>query len=397
MNSDPFRSAIRLASGAAAILFCCAPGAFRAEAGADGLEPVTRAECQAFAERLTREMKTNRIAWIRELDPNALLSLAFRGVPMTADQANFRHGFKDTYKDALPRNLGAVGGYKLLRITSTNGDWNLFFRAFSPRDVPDYQELRLKRVPDGRVRVVDFYDAMTGEWYSSTIRRLGLHMLADSDGSATNRLTAAEKDMVRHWRDYADLTEKAQAEKWPEVMAIWRKLPESIQRENTSLMIRLQAAEHLGAGEYQATIAYWEQLGPKDAAFYLVSLKGHMLRKEHAKALAAIDRLDGMVGGDPYLNVLRAEQYDALGQPDEARQCLQKAMQAEPDLEVAYRVALAFSLTRKDYAETLRLLKNSSELGMDSLTRVDEAGAYKEFRTSEFYDDWKKFRSTPTK
>ena len=63
-----------------------------------------------------------------------------------------------------------------------------------------------------------------------------------------------------------------------------------------------------------------------------------------------------MVGGDPYLNLVRASTYLAENQYKTARQYAEKAIAAESDLVYAYFSLIAISLAEKDFDETSRLL-----------------------------------------
>ena len=78
--------------------------------------------------------------------------------------------------------------------------------------------------------------------------------------------------------------------------------------------------------------------------------------KQYAKARAGIDRLDRSLGGDPYLDILRASSFMAEGDKKSAKEYFRKAIAAEEYLVIAYFNLIAISLAEKNFDETSRLL-----------------------------------------
>ncbi|MEJ7639603.1 MAG: hypothetical protein WKF75_16915, partial [Singulisphaera sp.] len=156
------------------------------------------------------------------------------------------------------------------------------------------------------------------------------------------------------------------------------------------LLLRLQAAPNLGDEEYTAVIEDFRKYHPDDPCLDILSIDTSILKKDYAKALASIDRLDKAVGGDPYLDSLRANVYLDGQKPDAARQAARRALEREPTLIDAYWSLVAISLKEREFAETLELLNAIGEkfdIVFEDLGTMPE---YAEFVETPQYQQWLK-------
>jgi hypothetical protein len=113
-----------------------------------------------------------------------------------------------------------------------------------------------------------------------------------------------------------------------------------------------------------------------------------MMKQEYAKAMEYVGRLDQSLGGDPYLNVHRAEIRLADGNPEEARAFARRAISLEPSLARPYLILLNIALAEEAHDETLVLLKEiDQKFGTkhpNLLTDLDDA----EFAKSPQHGQW---------
>ena len=333
-------------------------------------------------------------AFVRALDTEALLDNALRNIG-AAEQSkrNFRTGFKSGYVRSLAKGLEPTSDYKLLRLRQTNEQWRAMFRLLNQDGGLNYHDLILVRGNDASVRIADFYVALSGELMSTTIRRLALPILSQTERSLLDRLVGTESELIKHQKDWSRMVLLSQQGKGEEALAVYQKLPATLQREKFLLIARLTAAQQVSDDEYQQTIAFWEKAHPSDPSLNLVSIDGFFMAHQYEKSIAVIDRLDKAIGGDPYLDVLRASQYRLLKQRDNARRYATQALRAEPNLAAAYDCLLGLALDEKDFKETVRLLTEAEKhLKADILEVVNDDDNYEEFRKSSNYRDWVKLR-----
>ena len=110
-------------------------------------------------------------------------------------------------------------------------------------------------------------------------------------------------------------------------------------------------------------------------------------------ALAGVDQLDKSVGGDPYLDLMRANLLVEKKDYAKARQHLAKLETWNSQLVDTQWVYVAISLAEKNHDETARLLnKVADEFGIEiqDLTAIPE---YAEFVKSPQYEAWMKSRA----
>jgi len=372
--------------------FCGAQTSKPAAAAKGGL---TEKDYREFAEKIEQAMADQETdVFVKSISADAMLDRALKGLPGTDTvKEQFRTGFKSTFSKTMAASFASISDYKLLRITTTNGECHALFRALVENGGLNYHLLALAPGPGRRVQVADMHFAIMGEWTSTTIRRIALPLLAESEKSFVDRLVGTESDVIKYRKQWTELFQLSKENKSEKVMAAYQKLPATLQREKFILIHRLKASQEIGDQEYEKTIAFWAQHYPQDVSLPLVSIDGYALKKQHKQLLAVLDRLDASVGGDPYLNVLRAYQHQELKQYDQAREAVGKTIKAEPKLATAYDCALTLAQEQKDFKEVGRVLAEAEKnLGVDLVEMVDESEDYVGFRKTEVYRTWKENR-----
>ena len=87
-------------------------------------------------------------------------------------------------------------------------------------------------------------------------------------------------------------------------------------------------------------------------------IEAYLIREEFATALKAIDRLDELVFGDPYLDIERSRVEILAGRPEVAHEHLDRAVSREPGL--AYNATweyLELAIIQEDHVALLGVLK----------------------------------------
>ena len=131
-----------------------------------------------------------------------------------------------------------------------------------------------------------------------------------------------------------------------------------------------------------------ERFHPNDACIDMLSIDSFVSKKEYDKAFECIERLDNSVGGDPYLNVMRANAKLIQQKNNEAKKYAELALEKEPDLFPGYQVLLNVSIADKNYDDTvsvLNALKENFEIEFEDFTQIE---AYSDFVKSPQYKKW---------
>jgi tetratricopeptide (TPR) repeat protein len=260
------------------------------------------------------------------------------------------------------------------------GEPRLLFRLIGASGV-NYHEYLLDRAG----RIVDVYPHSNGEWLSQTVRRGFLPVVAQSQKGP---LGTADDLYLRNLPSILEMVRLFKEESYDRALAVFHGLPAEVKAHRTILMQRLAIALRVSEEEYDAALTDLQAAFPDDPSLGLVLIDYHVNRGDHERALQMVDRLDRDIGGDPYLDFLRANLLFQAGRANEAKRVARRAIEAEPGLEDPYWTLVTISLHEEDYPETARLLTEiETGLGL-TLRNLEEIPEYRGFVRSGAYAKW---------
>jgi hypothetical protein len=213
----------------------------------------------------------------------------------------------------------------------------------------NYVAFRPGKDAKGKVRAVDMYSFMAGQASSAVMRDL-LDTLLERSASENVKL---DEKMTR-------IRTATLAGKEDEARAILATFPPEVRAKKGLMVQRVALSASLPPAEYQQALDEYAKLFPGDPSLDLVAVDGHWLRKDYASSLAAVDRLDRTVGGDPYLDGLRAMLHDQAGDLDKALEVARSGVTREPELQPLWWFLLTVQLDRKEVGPALATI---DELG----------------------------------
>jgi tetratricopeptide (TPR) repeat protein len=318
-------------------------------------EPVYR----AFAEELERGITAREASALdNHIDLDRLFERTTQGITAPKKFADgFRRGLHEKGLQFGKQIVGAMddsSSFRLLKVRTVKGTPRALFRYASDAGL-NYFDFDLARRPSGEVVVIDIYPYISGEYMSETMRRVYLASMAELDQGLLDKLMGKEQEFLKNMPKMQEMMRLVQEKKFPEALAAYGKLPPAIQKQKQILLMRRIAAEQVGEAEYQQAITDIEQAFPGDPALDLVSIDGHIMRKDYAAALRSIDRLDKRVR-DPYLQFLRGSVVLGGGDVPGAQKYFQAAIDEDVTLTDAWWALIGLSLQEKQYGETARLL-----------------------------------------
>lgn len=301
--------------------------------------------------------------------------------------AGFKAGVTEQFSigTQLVRELKAPGSsYKFLRLKRADDETRALFRLLTPGGL-NYHELTL-RTTDPQPKVTDIHVYITGESMSQTLRRAFLqqNMLAAKDREAGQAY-------IREMEKVRQMSALAREGKAEEAMKVYDSLSQKTQGEKIVQVARVIAAVRLDPATYAKVLEDYRKRFKNDPTIDLVSVDAHLLRGDEKEAMAAIDRIDKAVGGDPYLDVMRGSFYVSQNKFDQAKSFGQKAVKAEPGLFQAYDTLLTVSLKQQDHPETARLLtvfEDKFGLNFGDGTFGNDPD-FKPFTQSESFKKWR--------
>jgi len=244
----------------------------------------------------------------------------------------------------------ADASYSLLRVRDTGGQPRPLFRLLGDGKV-NYHELELgKSRQDHKIRAVDLHIYVSGESLSDTLASLLEQSVASAKGGGN--IDAAARTM----RDIRDAQNRGEGR---EVRRLIGTLPPQLRQAKAFRLLEVMVAADLDEATYGELIAGYEKSFPDDPSLDMVSIDGYYLRKNATAALAAIDRIDRRVGGDPYNGLLRASAHLLDPTPEhlaEADKWAQVTTEAMPTHQNGWWTLATVRLTRGDHAGVVPVL-----------------------------------------
>lgn len=375
-------------------------------AAAESQTPVwqtpTDEECRQFAKSLEQIVQSGDLAAFNNVvDWDAILDKATSGFPgIEKARRQFTAGVKQTMgsRTGLGWNVAQQvtngGSYRFLRIHSKYDQKRVLFRfLLAGQQGVNYHDFVLVRQSDGKIRAVDLYIFLSAEMLSTTIRRGFVPVVAEVSKSVLAKLTGAENEYIKHIKIVSQMSNAVVSGNSQQALEIYRRLPPVLQKDKNLLLLRLRAAQATGDETlYVVAIDDFRRCHPNDPCIDMLAIDGHILNKRYDEALKCIDRLDKAVGGDTYLDVLRANLRIAQGDHEAARALAQKAIDAEESLVDAYWTLVAIALAEKNFDETTRLLNLIIQKFNVEIGDLSGNPMYAEYIKSPQYKQWMQSR-----
>jgi predicted negative regulator of RcsB-dependent stress response len=337
-----------------------------------------------------------------QLDLDALAERVTTGIPAKEQvRTGFvtgmkRSGVNQTLGKQLADSVKQGGSVRLLRVRDEKGGGRALFRVLGGSGV-NYLDLHLEKGAGGKVKVVDSYVFISGETLSESVRRIYLMAVGEADMSILDRLAGKEQEFLKNLPAMKEM-QKAQGEKrYADVIATYDKLPSNLKKERMFLLPRFAAAAAMNdEKQYARAISDFEKALPGDPALDLVSIDGHVLRKEWDKAIARIDSLDSRVH-DPFLEFMRGSMLLQKGDAAGAKMRFRAAIQGDPTLQQPYFAAMEVAMNEKDWQSTADLLTAVERDAGVQLANLDQVDEFSAFVKSKEYKAWKAGRVKATK
>jgi len=361
-------------------------------------EPLVDDDVIAWADQLEADSSAGDVNLFEKIDLRAVLELASVS---PAEARPLREEFiagelakaeaEQGLLYSLLKKIESEGSsYHFLHLQHVEGQTRALFRVFDAEGRLNYYSFALAR--RGReVKVVDIYTASAGECVSETVRRTFLPLVADANRDWLESVLGSSSAYVTHLKELVLYCMQVQNQEYAGALQTYENLPETLKHDKIVLQGRIAATQTLEDPTYNDALAAYTEHHANDPSLAWVLLDASLLREDYAAVLRAIDDLDRIVGGDPFLHTIRAHAHAALGDLATARVFLRRAIDEDPDMLEAYWTLLQHALKQQDHAETLHVLRAlSTEFGaeFDDLRTFPE---YANFVETPQYHAWLEF------
>jgi hypothetical protein len=367
--------------------------------------PLTAAQKQAlraFGDELAAALTDEDDVKVKSmLDSEAMVDRVFderlSGVPQLGDvRRGFLAGVTKNPGGWLNDLMGAE--IKVLRTHEREGLPAILLRLKPEGGGVNYVDV-LARPQGAGFRVVDMFTYMYASLISDEARSMMAAMLPDSAAGKLAALLGIAKtdtEMVGNLKAAGDFLRDGNPK---EALRLCDSLPPKYRTNRKFFMLRLQAHMALsGTDDAKNDAAYKEVLRAapdilgKDSTTDLLMIDLYFLDNQFAEADACIQRVQSVIGSDPYLKVLRANTRRMMKDYPGALKLANEAQQEEPGLYEAVDARLSIRAEQQDFAgllEELRSFKKDSGVVLGRETMAEDA-QFAEFLASPEFATWEK-------
>ena len=263
-----------------------------------------------------------------------------------------------TGEDGYTSQINSEGpentSYELVRTHSQNGVQYALFRLYGDEGL-NYHDYRLVK-RGKRAVAIDVYVYQTGENMSETMRRTLLPASRQNSKNWLEKLASSDRAFLEKYDQIDQMSDLVNGGNGVKAIRVYRNLPEEIQRLKVVQIMRYEAATLAGDEEVLAAARDYKRLYPNDPSLALMTIDGLIVEKNFDEAIAAVDQLDKLIGGDPWLDFLRCSIYLEEGDQASAIESVKSLVRSYPEQEDYYFMLLELFKRNQDYAAMAKTL-----------------------------------------
>ncbi len=304
-----------------------------------------------------------------------------------------KEGFKKGVTDHLDVGMNIIsamgidGHCKLLKL-SKDSIPKALYRIVSQGGV-NYFELFLQKNKQGFIRIIDYYPYAVGQQFSNTLRRIYLSSLSDlRDSIKMDSLSYSDSIYVANIPILDRIGSHFEKGEFSQALGLIDSFPPTIREDKMIQITKLNIAFNEGGEMYLQAVNEFKQKYPKDPLVEVILLDFAFAQQEHTQALAIIDSLNEKIGGDAYLNVMKATIYEDLKKNTIAISLLKEAIQAESSMEEPYWKIISLYMKERKYEEVVSLFPQMQELFDINPAEFLVYDGYEKFWESSAYKTW---------
>ena len=356
----------------------------------------TEAEANQFVDAYIDALyKPNAVRASQLIDWEAVLERATADIEeMRSDswRKGVAAGAKATQKslaENLVKNIEAGGSIAPVRVRLIDGERRAILRVLLPDGSLNYHEMPLVKDATGFVRARDIYIYAAGEYFSDTLRRLFVIGTNEEPSFLARMMGKTEKNpMIAYQPRVREMTAKIRDGDGKGALAIYESLPEALRRDKAIMLTYVMACSKIDDETHARALDDLRTAFPNDRGMEMMFIDGEIIRGRYDQAIAIVDQLDRSIGGDPYLDIMRANIRLQEGNLAQAEAMAARATERDPDLEDAWWTRVNVNLAQKDFAETARLL---THLRDDMLIEIDDLSKYPDYAEFMQTAEYRKF------
>lgn len=325
--------------------------------------PVTQAEAATLGRDIEASLVRGVDAIGPRFDSKTFVDRTLAGLSLPADfTRGFREGIEkqagQTLSGGLVTAVKEGGSVRFKKVVTLDGAPALQFRMLGADGAFEVFELRLGRGGDGAVRINDLFELSAGELRSQAARRMAITAASAADPGLVDRLLGKNKATLAGLKDVGAMGEAFNAGRVADVVSLYGRLPKALQQERHIQRMRVLASAGIGDdAAYEAAMAEYLALFPKDASSHVIGLDYFFMRKRWADFDRSIAIVEKRVGKDEaWIEMLRAIAATGRGDAAGAHKHYEEAIAREDSMVLPYANLADLDHAAKDWAGVAKWL-----------------------------------------
>lgn len=293
-------------------------------------------------------------------------------------------------------------GTQLVKNYEFNGSKLAYLRFLPDKEMPcgvlrvaenqmvDYLELYFALDEQGNLRIVDSLSHASGLMLSKIMGNVFISAFQSTQG-LVNQLLDKEKVFLEGLETLNEITRAAQKGDVAGASILIDKVKPPVKDLEVFMVQALATKARISDQSFLDLVDYYQNLFPNHPALRTYGIIAETLRGNYKEALVAMDKMEQSVGGDPFMNILRAAVWMESKDYDLAEKAYNSALVVPHAEESVYWGLVSLGLLRENYDETVTYLKKL-EMLLDvdfALDKLVASDPYKDFGKSKEFAKWK--------
>ena len=350
--------------------------------------PAAHASHEALVRAVDADFRAGKVdAYVQAIDMDALADHALQGLALDdATRARVHrsvsssNGLRTTIAQLMRAGILEGGRFRFIRIKTVRKRPAAIFRL-AGHGLMSWWGFHLGSDTDGQSRIEDVLNFGNGGWFSDHIRRMVLFQHPKAAGEEQATFEAFKKTYDKMQDAFGNL-------RYEEGLRYYEKLPASWRVKRNVLEARLHAARHAGDDAYATALAAIVEHHPGDEGAMIKQFELGMVREHYEEARRAVDRLDKALGGDPYLDLKRAEILVRTGKEPQAQALTSAFMKKDRSLADAYIVLAECAVARGEFQEAVRHYGRAAAMRTNPFEPSKQVPRATDFFASKPYKRW---------
>lgn len=235
-------------------------------------------------------------------------------------------------------------GIELISVTAVEGDTRRAVLRVLSENALDYFVIEIGDTGRGVPAIFDVNALSAGTRLSEAIAELIPALGGSPDERAVLTIALAQLRAALRARDL------------PRARRALAAIPPAFRDQRSVMLAEVRVAQLDGPAQQRAAFDRFRARYPDDGALPLQSMDLLVREGRYDDALAEVDALDAVVGGDPWLEVVRSNIELARGDRDAAWRYADAARRRRPEMVAIHWHALSVALGRSDWTTAIEII-----------------------------------------